>query len=162
MTDKKLKAFISMPYNPEWTDAVFKIIEEQCNKLNISATKINSKVLTGDIVEAIFNEIDTSDMVIVDLTGNNPNVCAEAGYAIKHFGVKNMIFLNQNPSQSSFIFRNINQIKYMKPKNLRISDLLQSPGTSETNDAIQNKSFKKNLAEHLKLITQKLRRKSRI
>ena len=76
MTDKKLKAFISMPYNPEWTDAVFKIIEEQCNKLNISATKINSKVLTGDIVEAIFNEIDTSDMVIVDLTGNNPNVCA--------------------------------------------------------------------------------------
>ena len=43
--------------------------------------RIDQAVFAGDILARILHRIETADVVVADLTGQNPNVYLEVGYA---------------------------------------------------------------------------------
>lgn len=51
---------------------------------------------TYDIYPRMYGSIETSDIILIDLTGIRPNVCIEAGYALRHHETNRLIFLHQS------------------------------------------------------------------
>lgn len=84
---KSRKIYLSMPYHKEteWTYFVIKdVINEISNNLQIKIDLIRTDqqtygVHTG-ISETIYNEIESCDLMIADLTGDNVNVFNEVGF----------------------------------------------------------------------------------
>jgi nucleoside 2-deoxyribosyltransferase len=74
-------AFVLMPF-----DAAFDIyklgIKETAEKLGIRAERVDEQIFHKEnILERIYGQIDAADFIIADLTGRNPNVFYETGYA---------------------------------------------------------------------------------
>lgn len=84
---KSRKIYLSMPYHKEteWTYFVIKdVINEISNNLQIKINLIRTDqqthgVHTG-ISETVYNEIESCDLMIADLTGDNVNVFNEVGF----------------------------------------------------------------------------------
>ena len=75
-------AFVLMPFDPSFDD-IYKLgIKEIADKLGIRAERVDEQIFHKEnILERIYNQIDAADLVIADLTGRNPNVFYETGYA---------------------------------------------------------------------------------
>lgn len=55
---------------------------------------------TGPIHQRMYEAIESSDIILIDLTGQRPNVYTEAGYALKHHEKGKLLFLF-NPKNES-------------------------------------------------------------
>jgi nucleoside 2-deoxyribosyltransferase len=75
-------AFVLMPFDAAFDD-VYKLgIKETAEKLGIRAERVDEQIFHKEnILERIYNQIDAADLIIADLTGRNPNVFYETGYA---------------------------------------------------------------------------------
>lgn len=51
---------------------------------------------TFPIHQEMYNAIASADIILIDLTGARPNVCVEAGYALRHHERNRLIFLFQS------------------------------------------------------------------
>lgn len=94
-----MKAFVSMPLNADFYP-VWKAIKSACEANDILVCQANQLPGGGNVLEAINSEIDASDLVIVDFSGDkflsfaNPKVVAEARYARKR--EKNIAIITQS------------------------------------------------------------------
>ena len=82
--DSRVRAFFAYPFNPP---ALAETITEAASKINKTHVAIvhpwERMTVTGkNIVQEICREIDRAKIFCVDLTGMNPNVMFELGYAI--------------------------------------------------------------------------------
>ena len=76
-----LRCFVIMPFAPEF-DGVYELIESVLESYeNVECTRADQLAVSRPIMEDVRNEIARADIVIVDLTGRNPNVYYEAGMA---------------------------------------------------------------------------------
>ncbi len=75
------KAFIAMPFAPNFEDTYFQAIQPACNEVDVDCIRIDQSEYSGDIKNKICNEISTSDIIIADVTNSNPNVTYEIGFA---------------------------------------------------------------------------------
>jgi nucleoside 2-deoxyribosyltransferase len=75
-------AFVLMPFDAAFDD-VYKLgIKETAEKLGIRAERVDEQIFHKEnILERIYGQIDAADLIIADLTGRNPNVFYETGYA---------------------------------------------------------------------------------
>jgi nucleoside 2-deoxyribosyltransferase len=75
-------AFVLMPFDPAFDD-IYKLgIKEPAEKLGIRAERVDEQIFHKEnILERIYSQIDAADLIIADLTGRNPNVFYETGYA---------------------------------------------------------------------------------
>jgi nucleoside 2-deoxyribosyltransferase len=75
-------AFVLMPFDAAFDD-VYKLgIKDTAEKLGIRAERVDEQIFHKEnILERIYNQIDAADLIIADLTGRNPNVFYETGYA---------------------------------------------------------------------------------
>lgn len=75
-------AFVLMPFDPSFDD-IYKLgIKETAEKLGIRAERVDEQIFHKEnILERIYGQIDAADLIIADLTGRNPNVFYETGYA---------------------------------------------------------------------------------
>lgn len=73
-------AFVVMPIRPEF-DLPLGIITDVCNTLGIKARRADDIARQDFIMSNILDGIAKSEIVIVDITGNNPNVFYELGIA---------------------------------------------------------------------------------
>jgi nucleoside 2-deoxyribosyltransferase len=75
-------AFVLMPFDAAFDD-IYKLgIKETAEKLGIRAERVDEQIFHKEnILERIYSQIDTADLIIADLTGRNPNVFYETGYA---------------------------------------------------------------------------------
>src|SRR6266403_3057608 len=75
-------AFVLMPFDPAFDDIYRLGIKETAEKLGIRAERVDEQIFHKEnILERIYGQIDAADLIIADLTGRNPNVFYETGYA---------------------------------------------------------------------------------
>jgi len=81
------KCFIISPIGSEGTDVrkradqLFKhIIQPVCEECNFQAVRVDQLNTTDSITQSILDYLRTSELVIADLTGHNPNAFFEIGY----------------------------------------------------------------------------------
>jgi nucleoside 2-deoxyribosyltransferase len=70
-----------MPFDETFSD-VYKIgIRESCEAAGAYCERVDEQIFNERILDRIYNQIAKADLVIADMTGRNPNVFYEVGYA---------------------------------------------------------------------------------
>ena len=94
-----MKIFVSLPFDSSFDD-VYKTIEHAANENKFKAYRVDQELLSRSIPNSIENGIRESVIFIADITGNNPNVLNEIGYA-QALG-KPIILISQDSPQCPF------------------------------------------------------------
>lgn len=74
-------AFVAMPFTRQMDDVYYFGIEGPVHAAGLLCERVDQASFTGHILDQIRERIDTAAVVIADLTGANPNVYLEVGYA---------------------------------------------------------------------------------
>lgn len=106
-------AFVVMPIRPEF-DLPLGIITDVCNTLGIKARRADDIARQDFIMSNILDGIAKSEIVIVDITGNNPNVFYELGIAHTLRTRQAIIIITQDEdvSKSPFDIRHWSILQY--------------------------------------------------
>ena len=110
MNTNKLFAFVLMPFDSSFDDTYQMGIKETASSLNIRAERVDEQIFREGILERIYRQIDISDIIIADMTGQNPNVFYEVGYA--HAKEKICILLTNNADDIPFDLKHHRHIVY--------------------------------------------------
>jgi hypothetical protein len=107
-------AFVLMPFVEEWSDGAFQMFKRAAQRINVDPKprvyRADEIEHSGRITEQIIDAIRTADVVVADVTGLNPNVMWELGYA---FALdKEIIIANQEIDESPFDLREWRQVTY--------------------------------------------------
>jgi len=114
-----IQAFVAMPFNPIFLP-VWKVIKKACEQNDIVPVRVDQLPLIEDIHKTIFSEIEHSDIVIIDFSGDkllsvpNPNVVTEASHAK---GLrKPIVILTQSTDALPFDWRTHRAVVYKNKK----------------------------------------------
>jgi len=77
----KSHVFIAMPFCDDMEDTFVFGIQGPVNAAGYLCERVDFSTFTGDILARIKSRIETASLIIADLTGANPNVYLEVGYA---------------------------------------------------------------------------------
>ncbi len=80
-SESKKKIFVAMPFADEFEDVFFFGIQGAVKNAGFLCERADSESFTGDIMDWVKTRIENSVLTIADLTGANPNVYLEVGYA---------------------------------------------------------------------------------
>lgn len=80
-SDTKPHAFVAMPFTRQMDDVYYFGIEQPVHAMGLLCERVDQASFTGHILDQIRERIDTAAVVIADLSGANPNVYLEVGYA---------------------------------------------------------------------------------
>src|SRR5262249_19195250 len=71
--------------------------------------RVDQDVFTGDVIERVKHRISNCELIIADITGNNPNVLYELGYAD---GVGKPAIVISQEQETVFDLKTRRQIRY--------------------------------------------------
>lgn len=109
-TDAQIFGFVLMPFDKAFDD-IYKLgIKETANALSILAERVDEQIFQEGILERIYRQIELADVIVADMTGQNPNVFYEVGYA--HAKGKLCILLTQRPEDIPFDLKHHRHIIY--------------------------------------------------
>jgi len=106
-----MKCFVIMPFSEEF-DKVKTAIKEAVTNARLEYVRADEYYKAGKITHQIINEIENSQICICDITGNNPNVIWELGYA--YSSKKIVIPIAQSSSDLFFDVKDDRTIIYKK------------------------------------------------
>jgi len=110
MPDLKPFAFVLMPFEDAFDD-IYKLgIQAVANELGVVAERVDEQNFSETILERIYRQIDAADFIIADMTGKNPNVFYEVGYA--HAKGKPCTLLTQSAEDIPFDLRQHRHLVY--------------------------------------------------
>lgn len=115
--DVLYKAFVIMPFNPDFNDTYNLGIKAAAKECNVDARRLDEDFFTTNMVEEIHKRIDDADFIIADMTGRNPNVFYEVGYA--EAKNKLILLLTKNISDIPFDFKQKLHIEYSNISSLK-------------------------------------------
>jgi hypothetical protein len=95
--------FVAMPYSVPWFAAVSDVIEAAAKAKGFACEITKDLGSPGDIPDQVWQGIRSADVVVADITGNNPNVFYEVGLA--HALGKEVIVLTQDEKDLPFDIR---------------------------------------------------------
>ena len=99
-----------MPFDKAFDD-IYKLgIKETATTLGILAERVDEQIFREGILERIYRQIDLADLIVADMTGQNPNVFYEVGYA--HAKGKLSILLTQKAEDIPFDLKHHRHIVY--------------------------------------------------
>jgi hypothetical protein len=110
--------FLIMPF--KGTDSALAAIEDECQKLQLQATRADQDTDSGSIIQEILEHIDEAQFIICDLTHGRPNVYYELGYA--HGGGNfpdNILLLAKRKTVPAFDVQSLRRMEYGSIKELR-------------------------------------------
>lgn len=108
--DNEIFAFVLMPFDKAFDD-IYKLgIKETATTLGILAERVDEQVFQEGILERIYRQIELADLVVADMTGQNPNVFYEVGYA--HAKGKLCVLLTQKAEDIPFDLKHHRHIVY--------------------------------------------------
>lgn len=77
-------AFVLMPFESQFDD-IYKLgIQATATECDVVAERVDEQSFSESILERIYRQIRSADFIIADMTGRNPNVFYEVGYAHAH------------------------------------------------------------------------------
>jgi nucleoside 2-deoxyribosyltransferase len=80
-TQPKPFAFVLMPFDKEFNDIYRFGIKGAADDVGAYAERVDEQIFSEGILDRSFNQISKADVVVADMTGRNPNVFYEVGYA---------------------------------------------------------------------------------
>jgi nucleoside 2-deoxyribosyltransferase len=81
MSEQPLFAFVLMPFDYAFHDLYRFGIKEPAGSVGVNAERVDEQLFREGILERIYREIDLADIIVAEMTGQNPNVFYEVGYA---------------------------------------------------------------------------------
>ena len=110
MPPKEVFAFVLMPFAEKFDD-VYKIgIKEAAEKAGVRAERLSDQLYAEGMLERIYRQIDSADLVIADMSDRNPNVFYEVGYA--HAKDKLVILITDDASSIPFDLQHCRHLVY--------------------------------------------------
>lgn len=109
-TSKQNTVFVIMPFKPEFNDVWKGGILRAAKAESFTAIRVDMINRSTNITDDIVESVDKCRLAIVDVTGNNPNVMFELGYAVAR--AKPNIIISQSVDYLPFDIRNIRTIVY--------------------------------------------------
>ncbi len=79
---QKPKAFVVMQFGPQYDDVYRDVVRGVCDAYEVNSLRADDVAGPGLIIADVIREITSSQLVIADITPNNPNVYFEVGYAL--------------------------------------------------------------------------------
>ena len=110
-------AFVLMPFSADLDDIYRLGVKEPATALGIRAERVDEQIFTEGILDRIYRQIDMADIVIADMSGKNPNVFYEVGYA--HAKDKLCLLLTDDIADIPFDLKHKRHIVYVSIQNLR-------------------------------------------
>lgn len=80
--EEKPFVFVAMPFKKEFDDIFYFGIQGAVHENGLLCERIDQDSFTGDIFTRILSKIEQAKFVIAELSGANPNVYLEVGYAL--------------------------------------------------------------------------------
>lgn len=110
-------AFVLMPFTAVLDDIYRLGIKEPATALDIRAERVDEQMFTEGILDRIYRQIDVADIIIADMSGKNPNVFYEVGYA--HAKDKMCLLLTNDAADIPFDLKHKRHIVYGSIQDLR-------------------------------------------
>lgn len=118
MPESKRSVFVLMPFAEDFDD-VYMVIKDAVRSASeetgvlLKCLRADDIAPTGRITDQVIQAIGAADLLIAEISGNNPNVMYELGYG--HALGKPAVILNQDINTSPFDLKDFRQIVY--PRN---------------------------------------------
>lgn len=103
-------AFVLMPFDKKFDDVYHLGVKETAKALGIIAQRVDEQIYREGMLERIYRQIELADIIIADMSGKNPNVFYEVGYA--HAKEKLCILLTSDAADIPFDLQHRRHIVY--------------------------------------------------
>ncbi|PKM66197.1 MAG: hypothetical protein CVU95_12765 [Firmicutes bacterium HGW-Firmicutes-2] len=114
---QKKFAFVLMPFSSEFDDIYEFGIKGACKEIDVYCERVDEQIFSESILDRVYNQINTADIIIADLSDRNPNVFYEVGYA--HALGKKVILLTKRAEDIPFDLKHYPHIIYNVIKDLK-------------------------------------------
>lgn len=104
--------FVLMPFGTKFDDIYVRLVKNVLEDMGFLVERADDVQSANNIVHTIVRKIDSSQLIVADLTDSNPNVYWELGIAHRSF--KPVILLAQNLDTLPFDLRNDRVIVYTR------------------------------------------------
>ncbi len=109
-TSPKPFCFVLMPFEKKFDDVYEFGIKGACEDAGVYCDRVDEQIFAGSMLDRIYNQISKADIIVADMTGRNPNVFYEVGYA--HVLGKTVILLTQQSEDIPFDLKHFQHIVY--------------------------------------------------
>jgi len=109
-TTPRLFCFVLMPFNKAFHDIYEFGIKGACDDAGTHCERVDQQIYDGTILQRIYNQIAKADIIIADMTGQNPNVFYEVGYA--HALGKTTVLVTKDTADIPFDMKHFPHIVY--------------------------------------------------
>jgi hypothetical protein len=116
-TGPKPFVFVLMPFNADFKDVYELGIKPACVDAGTHPERVDEQIFQGSIVSRIYNNIAKADIIVADMSGRNPNVFYEVGYA--HALNKLVILVTKDGSDIPFDLKDYPHIIYKNISGLK-------------------------------------------
>lgn len=99
-TTPKPFVFVLMPFADSFNDIYRLGIKSACENAGAYCERVNEQFFKESILRQVYNQIAKADLIVADMTGRNPNVFYEVGYA--HALDKDVVLLTQSAEDIPF------------------------------------------------------------
>ena len=117
ITIKNPFVFVLMPFKDDLRDEYDEGIEAACEDVGFRCERSDKQLFDENIVERVHGQIAEADIVVADMTGKNPNVYYEVGYA--RALDKTVVLLTQDADDIPFDLQQYPHIIYHEAQSLR-------------------------------------------
>jgi len=109
-TAPKFFVFVLMPFDETFKDVYGLGIKAACVEAGAYCERVDEQIFQESILERIYNQISKADLIVADMSGRNPNVFYEVGYA--HALGKHVILLTNKAEDIPFDLKHYPHIVY--------------------------------------------------
>jgi nucleoside 2-deoxyribosyltransferase len=103
--------FVLMPFDNEFDDTYKLGVKEPLASMDVIAERVDEQIFHSEnILQRIMNQILAADFIVADMTGRNPNVFYEVGFA--HAKEKTCILLTRDALDIPFDLKHHRHIVY--------------------------------------------------
>ncbi|ACR12941.1 hypothetical protein TERTU_0539 [Teredinibacter turnerae T7901] len=109
-TRPKPFVFVLMPFSEEFRDIYELGIKSACELAGAYCERVDEQIFEERMLDRIYNQIAKADVIISDMTGKNPNVFYETGYA--HALGKRVLLLTRQANDIPFDLKHFQHVIY--------------------------------------------------